>query len=49
LPATVSAEKKAALAGAGETPIMAIARASGNAYFDATKVRLTSLPLQFGS
>jgi nicotinate dehydrogenase subunit B len=33
-------------AGAGETPIMAVAPAIGNAYFDATKVRLTSLPLQ---
>jgi nicotinate dehydrogenase subunit B len=36
-------------AGAGETPIMAIAPALGNAYYDATKIRLTSLPLQFGS
>jgi len=33
-------------AGAGETPIMAIAPAIGNAFFDATKVRLTKLPLQ---
>ena len=33
-------------AGAGETPIMSVAPAIGNAYFDATKVRLTSLPLQ---
>jgi nicotinate dehydrogenase subunit B len=33
-------------AGAGETPIMAIAPAIGNAFYDATKVRLTSLPLQ---
>jgi len=33
-------------AGAGETPIMAIAPAIGNAFFDATKVRLTNLPLQ---
>jgi CO/xanthine dehydrogenase Mo-binding subunit len=32
-------------AGAGETPIMAIAPAIGNAFFDATKVRLTKLPL----
>jgi isoquinoline 1-oxidoreductase len=32
-------------AGAGETPIMAIAPAIGNAFFDATKVRLTNLPL----
>lgn len=36
-------------AGAGETPIMAIAPAIGNAYYDATKVRLTGLPLQSGS
>jgi CO/xanthine dehydrogenase Mo-binding subunit len=41
--------KDIASAGAGETPIMAIAPAIGNAYFDATKVRLTSLPLQFSS
>jgi nicotinate dehydrogenase subunit B len=33
-------------AGAGETPIMAVAPAIGNAFFDATKIRLTSLPLQ---
>ncbi len=33
-------------AGAGETPIMAIAPAIGNAFFDATKVRLTNLPLE---
>jgi isoquinoline 1-oxidoreductase len=33
-------------AGAGETPIMAVAPAIGNAFFDATKVRLTNLPLQ---
>jgi nicotinate dehydrogenase subunit B len=33
-------------AGAGETPIMAIAPAIGNAFYDATKVRLTKLPLQ---
>jgi len=32
-------------AGAGETPIMAIAPSIGNAFFDATKVRLTKLPL----
>jgi isoquinoline 1-oxidoreductase len=32
-------------AGAGETPIMAIAPAIGNAIFDATGVRLNSLPL----
>jgi nicotinate dehydrogenase subunit B len=33
-------------AGAGETPIMAIAPAIGNAFFNATHVRLTKLPLQ---
>jgi len=33
-------------AGAGETPIMAVAPAIGNAFYDATKVRLTSLPLR---
>jgi len=33
-------------AGAGETPIMAIAPAIGNAFHDATKVRLTKLPLE---
>ncbi len=33
-------------AGAGETPIMAIAPSIGNAFYDATKVRLTKLPLQ---
>ena len=33
-------------AGAGETPIMVIAPAIGNAFFEATKVRLTNLPLQ---
>jgi len=32
-------------AGAGETPIMAIAPSIGNAFFDATQVRLTKLPL----
>ena len=32
-------------AGAGETPIMAIAPAIGNAFRDATKIRLTKLPL----
>jgi isoquinoline 1-oxidoreductase len=32
-------------AGAGETPIMAIAPAIGNAFYDATKFRLNSLPL----
>jgi isoquinoline 1-oxidoreductase len=32
-------------AGAGETPIMAIAPAIGNAFHDATKVLLTKLPL----
>ncbi len=38
--------KDIASAGAGETPIMAIAPSIGNAFFDATKVRLTKLPLQ---
>jgi nicotinate dehydrogenase subunit B len=33
-------------AGAGETPIMAIAPSIGNAFYDATKIRLTKLPLQ---
>jgi isoquinoline 1-oxidoreductase len=33
-------------AGAGETPIMAIAPSIGNAFHDATKVRMTNLPLQ---
>jgi CO/xanthine dehydrogenase Mo-binding subunit len=32
-------------AGAGETPIMAVAPAIGNAIFDATGIRLNSLPL----
>jgi len=32
-------------AGAGETPIMAVAPAIGNAIFDATGVRLNGLPL----
>jgi CO/xanthine dehydrogenase Mo-binding subunit len=32
-------------AGAGETPIMAIAPAIGNAFYDATNVRLKDLPL----
>jgi nicotinate dehydrogenase subunit B len=32
-------------AGAGETPIMAVAPAIGNAIFDATNIRLRSLPL----
>jgi CO/xanthine dehydrogenase Mo-binding subunit len=38
--------KDLASAGAGETPIMAVAPAIGNAFFDTTKVRLTTLPLQ---
>ncbi|MGH7140014.1 MAG: molybdopterin cofactor-binding domain-containing protein, partial [Pirellulales bacterium] len=33
-------------AGAGETPIIAIAPAIGNAIFDATGIRLRSLPLR---
>jgi nicotinate dehydrogenase subunit B len=37
--------KDIASAGAGETPIMAVAPAIGNAIFDATRVRLNSLPL----
>jgi nicotinate dehydrogenase subunit B len=37
--------KDIASAGAGETPIMAIAAAVGNAIFDATAKRLNSLPL----
>jgi nicotinate dehydrogenase subunit B len=37
--------KDLAPAGAGETPIMTVAPAIGNAIFDATGVRLTSLPL----
>jgi nicotinate dehydrogenase subunit B len=32
-------------AGAGETPIMAVAPAVGNAIFDATGIRLTNLPM----
>ena len=32
-------------AGAGETPIMAVAPAIGNAIFDATGVRLNNLPM----
>src|SRR5207244_11963373 len=32
-------------AGAGETPIMAVAAAIGNAIFDATGVRLNNLPM----
>jgi nicotinate dehydrogenase subunit B len=32
-------------AGAGETPIMAVAPAIGNAIFDATRIRLRALPL----
>jgi isoquinoline 1-oxidoreductase len=32
-------------AGAGETPIMAVAPAIGNAFYDATKIRLKNLPL----
>ena len=37
--------KDIAPAGAGETPIMAVAPAIGNAIFDATGVRLTALPM----
>lgn len=32
-------------AGAGETPLVGLAPAIGNAIFDATGIRLTSLPL----
>ena len=32
-------------AGAGETPIVAIAPAVGNAIFDATGIRLRSMPM----
>jgi nicotinate dehydrogenase subunit B len=38
--------KDIAPAGAGETPIMAIAPSIGNAFFDATQVRLVDLPLR---
>jgi nicotinate dehydrogenase subunit B len=37
--------KDVASAGAGETPLLAVAPAIGNAIFDATGTRLTSLPL----
>jgi CO/xanthine dehydrogenase Mo-binding subunit len=37
--------KDIASAGAGETPIMAVAPAVGNALFDATGIRLNNLPL----
>jgi isoquinoline 1-oxidoreductase len=37
--------KDIASAGAGETPIMGIAPAIGNAIFDATGLRIRSLPL----
>jgi isoquinoline 1-oxidoreductase len=37
--------KDLAAAGAGETPIMTVAPAIGNAIFDASGVRLTALPL----
>ena len=35
----------AAVAGAGETPIVGVAPAIGNAIFDATGIRLRSLPM----
>jgi isoquinoline 1-oxidoreductase len=38
--------KDLASAGAGETPIIAIAPSIGNAFYDATKVRLANLPLR---
>jgi nicotinate dehydrogenase subunit B len=37
--------KDIASAGAGETPIMAVAPAIGNAFFNATNLRLRKLPL----
>jgi len=40
-----AARKDLPSAGAGETPIMTVAPAIGNAIFDATGVRLNSLPL----
>jgi isoquinoline 1-oxidoreductase len=43
--ATVLDRKDIASAGAGETPIMAVAPAIGNAIFDATNIRINSLPL----
>jgi nicotinate dehydrogenase subunit B len=43
--ATLIDRKDIPSAGAGETPIMAVAPAVGNAIFDATKIRLNSLPL----
>jgi isoquinoline 1-oxidoreductase len=36
-------------AGAGETPIMAVAPAIGNAIFDATGQRIRSLPMTPGN
>jgi CO/xanthine dehydrogenase Mo-binding subunit len=36
-------------AGAGETPIMAVAPAVGNAFFDATGIRRRSMPLEPGA
>jgi nicotinate dehydrogenase subunit B len=43
--ATLLDRKDIPSAGAGETPIMAVAPAIGNAIFDATNIRLNSLPL----
>jgi nicotinate dehydrogenase subunit B len=43
--ATLLDRKDIPSAGAGETPIMAVAPAIGNAIFDATKIRLNNLPL----
>jgi isoquinoline 1-oxidoreductase len=37
--------KDIASAGAGETPIVGIAPAVGNAIFDATNIRLRSMPM----
>jgi isoquinoline 1-oxidoreductase len=39
-------KKDAESAGAGETPIMALAPALGNAVFDATGQRVRSLPIR---
>jgi nicotinate dehydrogenase subunit B len=43
--ATLLDRKDIPSAGAGETPIMAVAPAIGNAIFDATNIRINSLPL----
>jgi isoquinoline 1-oxidoreductase len=43
--AVILDRKDIASAGAGETPIMAVAPAIGNAIFDATGLRLTTMPM----